>query len=301
MPTKEELLNNLTVKQLKQLAKDNKVSLVSEGLFFDDVASTKDEIIEILLDSDKITKDKIQLNIANADINQRVNPPGVSSKSPFKKENTENTRYEEGQKSKQYCNVCKIPISEKVYSYSVSNYGKPLCMSHQKIVVPETYSCAVCERTLTELVYNFSTSRLGAPLCMNHQKTVTPQAIKLSNALKNLDVKHQLEYDDGFKHVDIAIEYAKLYLELDGSQHAYSPKQMCTDDERDKHSQREGFTTKRIPNIWVDRDVDRLAYSIAVLANKRYKEILENENKISITGIVKSVFNKMSETLENFE
>lgn len=76
---------------------------------------------------------------------------------------------------------------------------------------------------------------------------------------------------------------------------------MCADDERDKHSLKDGFITKRIPNMWVDRDVDRLALSIATLANKRYREIIENERKVSLTGIVKSVFNALTETLENFE
>lgn len=86
--------------------------------------------------------------------------------------------------------------------------------------------------------------KFGKALCMTHQKTVTPQALKLSKALNNLDIKHKLEYDDGFKHVDIAIEWAKLYLELDGAQHAFSPKQMCADDERDKHSQKQGSQLK---------------------------------------------------------
>ena len=119
-----------------------------------------------------------------------------------------------------------------------------------------------------------------------------------------MDIKHTLEYDDGFKHVDIAIQWAKLYLELDGSQHAFSPEQMCTDDDRDKHSLKDGFVTKRIPNIWIDVDVDKLALSIATLANKRYREILENERKVTLTGIVKIVVNtarKLSEKLENFE
>jgi len=60
MPTKEELLRALTVKQLRQLAKQNKIRLVKEGLFWDTHASTKDEIIEILLESPKITKKKIE-------------------------------------------------------------------------------------------------------------------------------------------------------------------------------------------------------------------------------------------------
>jgi hypothetical protein len=60
MPTKEDLLRSLTVKQLRQLAKQNKIRLVKEGLLWDTYASTKDDIIELLLESPKITKKKIQ-------------------------------------------------------------------------------------------------------------------------------------------------------------------------------------------------------------------------------------------------
>jgi very-short-patch-repair endonuclease len=208
-----------------------------------------------------------------------------------------------------YCSVCKETMSENVYRYSIDHFGKALCMNHQKTspkkeVAPHRYVCSICKESISENVSRFSTDRFGASLCMNHQKTVTPQALKLSKALKDMDVKHTLEYDDGFKHVDIAIEWAKLYLELDGSQHVFSPKQMCTDDERDKHSLEDGFVTKRIPNIWIDKDVDRLALSIATLANKRYREILKNEKKVTLTGIMKTVIStarKLSEKLENFE
>ena len=136
--------------------------------------------------------------------------------------------------------------------------------------------------------------RMGMPLCMGHQKTVTPQAIKLSRALENLGVEHTLEYDDGFKHVDIAIEWAKLYIELDGKQHGLSVKQMCADDDRDNYSQQAGFCTKRIPNTLVDENADKLAVSVAGLAYKRYREILENQNKHSLAGIIKSVLTKIS-------
>lgn len=198
-----------------------------------------------------------------------------------------------------YCSVCKETISEKVYRYSMDRFGKALCMNHQKTIASQTNICSVCKDNISEQVYNFSMNHFGLALYMSHQKTVTPQAIKLSNALNNLDVKHKLEYNDGFKHVDIAIESAKLYLELDGAQHAFSPKQMCVDDERDRHSQRDGFVTKRIPNVWVDQNVDRLAASI--LVNKRQYELRENEKKYSLTGIVKSVLSKLSEQLENYE
>lgn len=143
---------------------------------------------------------------------------------------------------------------------------------------------------------------------MNHQKTVTPHALKLSKALRSFDVPHTLEYSDGHKHVDIAIESAKLYLELDGSQHAFSPKQMCADDERDKHSLRAGYTTKRITNAWVDQNVDKLAASIAILVKKREYELKDQEKeraqKTSFTGIMKTFINtarKLSEELTDFE
>lgn len=210
-----------------------------------------------------------------------------------------------------YCSVCKETISEKVYEYSIDHFGKALCINHQKMTpkkqaAPHRYVCTVCKEIISENVSRFSTDRFGAPLCLEHQKTVTPQALRLSKALGDMGINHMLEYDDGFKHVDIAIDWAKLYLELDGSQHAFSPKQMCIDDERDKHSLETGFATKRIPNIWIDKDVDQLAVSIATLANKRYREILDNENekKVTLTGIVKSVIStarKLSEKLENFE
>jgi very-short-patch-repair endonuclease len=203
----------------------------------------------------------------------------------------------------------------------MDKYGKALCMAHQKSVSststhnhaqrlppPPEQSCMVCNETVSNQVYDYSINHFGAPLCMTHQKTVTPQAIRLSNALRDFDVEHRLEQYDGYKHIDIAIESAKLYLELDGSQHAFSTKQMLADDDRDKHSLREGYTTKRISNTWVDQNVEKLAGNIAVLAKKREYELREqekaHEQEITLTGIMKSVIKtarKLSEKLENFE
>lgn len=61
MTTKEDLLRSLTVKELRQLAKENRVSLVEEGLFglTTHSVSRKEDIIEILLDSSRIAKKKI--------------------------------------------------------------------------------------------------------------------------------------------------------------------------------------------------------------------------------------------------
>jgi very-short-patch-repair endonuclease len=167
-----------------------------------------------------------------------------------------------------YCNVCKGTISENVYLYSMDKFGKALCMTHQK-----------------------------AFFTPNQRSKVTPQAFRLSRALNDLRVQHELEYWDGHKHVDIAIPSAKLFIELDGSQHVYKAEQMIADDDRDKYSQKSGWTTKRIPNVWIDKNVNGLASSIAILVRKR-----ENERKhYSLTRVAKSVFKKLSETLEGFE
>ena len=141
--------------------------------------------------------------------------------------------------------------------------------------------CYICKKPISEQVYNFSNNKIGTALCMNHQKTVTPESIKLSKALKDLEVEHKLETFDGHKHVDISIESAKLYIELDGSQHGLSSKQMLADDERDKHSLKEGYYTKRIPNAWVNQNPHRLANSIKTLTEKRQRELKE-ENKFSV-------------------
>jgi len=139
---------------------------------------------------------------------------------------------------------------------------------------------------------------------MKHQKTVTPEAIRLSKALKNLEVENTLEQYDGHKLIDIAIESDKRYIELDGMQHAFNSKQMYANDDRDKHAHQAGYTTKRIPNALVNQNVNKLALNIARLADKRKAEIKEQESKMTVTGIMKTMINtshKLSEKLEEFE
>jgi very-short-patch-repair endonuclease len=135
------------------------------------------------------------------------------------------------------------------------------------------YYCSVCKETISESVYRYSMDKFGKALCRNHQETVTKQTVELSNALNDKGVNHTLEHNDGFKHVDIAIEWAKLYLEIEGSQHLYTPKQMLTDYKRDKYSLKDGFYTIRIPNAIIENDVRSVAECISDLASLRHREI----------------------------
>ena len=151
------------------------------------------------------------------------------------------------------------------------------------------YYCSICKETISERVYRYSMDKFGKALCREHQKTVTTQALKLSEALNEKGVNHVLEYDDGFKHVDIAIEWAKLYLEIEGVQHLYTPKQMITDYKRDKYSLKDGFYTIRIPNTIIQKDVRSVAECVSDLASLRHREISDNQEKTTSNGVSKTV------------
>ena len=67
MSSKEDLLNSLSVKQLKELAKENKVLLVREDPWSfsskKNPAKNKGEIIEILNDSRKVSKKEVEAKV----------------------------------------------------------------------------------------------------------------------------------------------------------------------------------------------------------------------------------------------
>lgn len=112
---------------------------------------------------------------------------------------------------------------------------------------------------------------------MAHQKQnknskVTPQATALYDALRKRGIKCKLEAYDGYKHVDISIEWARLNIEIDGKHHLFKYQQMSADMGRDTASQEEGIYTIRIPNSQIEEDVNKLADNIAKVARKRYHE-----------------------------
>ena len=82
MSTKEDLLWDLTTKELRQLAKENRVKLVKEGWLGLGTYSVtkKEEIIEILLKSPRITKRKILAIIEPPPKPRRIPKEKVSKK-----------------------------------------------------------------------------------------------------------------------------------------------------------------------------------------------------------------------------
>jgi very-short-patch-repair endonuclease len=143
-----------------------------------------------------------------------------------------------------YCNVCKETISEEVYEYSKKHFSKPLCMNHQRMLKDDKA----------------------------HSSKITPQARKLSAALARRGIKNSLEEYDGYKHVDISIQWANLNIEIDGKHHLLDARQLYSDLERDSFSHDDEKSTIRISNDMVDKNLDKLADSIAKVARKKYRE-----------------------------
>lgn len=91
----------------------------------------------------------------------------------------------------------------------------------------------------------------------------TPQTLLLANALKARGVELELEYWDGYKHVDIFIPKARIALEIDGLPHFLDAKKIDADFHRDFYSNKDAVFTKRIPNEIIETHLNELADAIA--------------------------------------
>lgn len=102
------------------------------------------------------------------------------------------------------------------------------------------------------------------------QNSPTSQAQALHDALIARGIKCELEKYDGYKHIDLAIPWARMNIEVDGSQHYLDPKQMMADDKRDYYSMCKGFKTFRLPNLIIENRLDEVADTLAQVARNRY-------------------------------
>lgn len=118
-------------------------------------------------------------------------------------------------------------------------------------------------------------ARLGSPTFILDMWKVSPQAKSLYDALRLKGVNAILEYFDGYKHVDIGIPDAYMYIEVDGENHIVDPDQIERDFLRDYYSDKEGIATLHISNESVAKYVDRIACAIAVVVDRR-KMLIKN-------------------------
>jgi hypothetical protein len=133
------------------------------------------------------------------------------------------------------------------------------------------HSCCECSVTVDEKVYRYSTDNFGYSLCRSCQSwfeeillfsTATPEAIAIYFALKRRGVPAELEKNDRFKTIDIAVIDAKVNIEVDGAHHNFKATQALADLDRTLYSFKKGYLTLRIPNSLAKYHLEKAADKI---------------------------------------
>lgn len=101
---------------------------------------------------------------------------------------------------------------------------------------------------------------------------ISKQARLLHSALLQRGIEAEIEKWDEHKHIDLSIESAALYIEIDGDNHYTDPDTIMRDLRRDFYSEQEGYDTMRVPNQLVDRDLDALAAALAEVTRRRISD-----------------------------
>jgi very-short-patch-repair endonuclease/uncharacterized Zn finger protein (UPF0148 family) len=133
----------------------------------------------------------------------------------------------------------------------------------------EEYFCEICKKGIDEKTFYYSKYIFNKSLCLEHQGAKTQKELFI--ALKNRDLDCEYESWDGYKHIDIAIHDAKLYIEIDGKHHLTNQKQFFNDLKRDYFSIEDGYLTRRIGNEDIEKNLEDIANSITELVNEKYK------------------------------
>ena len=143
----------------------------------------------------------------------------------------------------------------------------------------KAHCCEVCNVELPHSEYEYSMENFGKALCLTHQreKRASPHALQLYGALKKRNVFCMLEPYGGPKHIDITIKDAKLYIGLDGEHHSLDPEQLQLDLTIDHESFKEGFATKRYTLKEIDDNLDLIADALSEVVRIRIKEFQKEE------------------------
>lgn len=135
--------------------------------------------------------------------------------------------------------------------------------------------CLNCNESVYQNVFDYSVHNFGIPLCrpcQNWAKEISNQTtfetMQLYFALRERNVPAELEKDDGFKTIDIAVVEARVNIEVDGGHHNYNSKQALSDLKRTYYSFKKGYLTLRIPNSLVKDCLDETADLITDFLNE---------------------------------
>ncbi len=124
------------------------------------------------------------------------------------------------------CMNCNAPISEDHLFISSVQYGYPLCHD--------------CEE------------QLRAKL-----KASSREAAKLYFYLRKKGVKAELQKDNGYRKVDIAVAEARLDIEVDGKLENCNPLRAMAELKRTFFSFKKGYNTLHVPNALVAYELEK--------------------------------------------
>lgn len=138
-------------------------------------------------------------------------------------------------------------------------------------------TCIECDQAISYKVYEYSMKIFGGPLCILHQDIVatfalgntTSETLRLYYALKRRGIPAEIEKNDGYKTIDIAIPKAKINIEVDGPFHNTNHNQALIDLKRTYYSFLKGYFTFRIPNTLVNNHLEVTAIYLTKLIKQR--------------------------------
>jgi very-short-patch-repair endonuclease len=141
------------------------------------------------------------------------------------------------------------------------------------------FFCEVCNVKLPKTEYDYSMNNFGKPLCLHHQreKRASPHALKLYESLRKRGVFCELETYNSSKHIDIAVRDARLYIGIDGEHHNFDPEQLIIDLMKDEESFKEGYATKRYSLKEVEESLDKIADSLTEVIKQRSKKFQQEK------------------------
>lgn len=149
MPSKEDLLKQLSVKKLKELAKENRVLLIREDPWSFSSrkipAKTKDQIIEVLNSSRKVSKKKVEDVVFGTTKTTRRGKPSSGKPKRKRLAKAEKTLILKSQGYK--CADCKRDISKITPHY---DHRIPLAIGGSDTITNIQALCGTCHSKKTE-------------------------------------------------------------------------------------------------------------------------------------------------------
>jgi very-short-patch-repair endonuclease len=98
---------------------------------------------------------------------------------------------------------------------------------------------------------------------------ISDHARKLHSALIQRGASVEIEKWDEHKHIDLSIELAGLYIEIDGDDHYLNSDTILRDLKRDYFSNEDGYDTLHIPNYIIEKNIDGVADALVQVINSR--------------------------------